>query len=64
MQTQLQQFPILEVLEYVFKTPEHKSKFAPIVSGWLDSFANPQISAMTEVLLAFMEQEANIVRYD
>lgn len=37
-QTQLQSFPILEVLEQVFKTPAYKPKFAPIVSGWLDCF--------------------------
>jgi hypothetical protein len=56
--SQLQQFPVLEVLQFIFTTPAFKAKFAPIVAGWLDCFSATQIAELTQVLLSFMEQEA------
>ena len=53
----LADFPVLPILEHIFKTPALKLRFAPIVAGWMDNFSNEQLASMTSVLLSFMEQE-------
>jgi hypothetical protein len=50
----LSDFPVLPILELIYKTPALKLRFAPIVAGWMDSFSNDQIASLADVLLNFM----------
>jgi hypothetical protein len=50
----LRDFPVMQILEFVYKTASIKMRFAPIVAGWMDTFDNQQISSLATVLLSFM----------
>lgn len=54
--TALQDVPVLEVLQFIYGRPIFRSKFAGIVSGWLDAFSNTQLDSLAGVLLDFIGQ--------
>jgi hypothetical protein len=53
----LQEIPVLDILQHIYSTQTYKLRFATVVSGWLNAFSNEQLSALTEVLLNFIESE-------
>ena len=55
----LYNFPIIPILQYIHQNAELRTKLPELVVGWLEIFSEDQINSLVSVLIEFVAEQQN-----